>query len=183
MGSPSFAPSPASRPISALLDRCPNESHVLRRIRRPQPLAHRPELPCFRTRRSHNPSELRRGRDDRARADIQAEIYSNAPAFVLHTADISRNQNGFERLKDPDFRERFYAELNDLMSGLEYQVVACVIRKDAHLARYGLAALDPYQVAGKKPGGLPPRGRAALQRRVRALDAMRALAPARLQLP
>jgi hypothetical protein len=27
---------------------------------------------------------------------------------------------------------------------MQYQVVACVIKKDVHLARHGLAALDPY---------------------------------------
>jgi hypothetical protein len=30
------------------------------------------------------------------------------------------------------------------MAGLEYQAVACVVKKQDHLARYGVAALDPY---------------------------------------
>jgi uncharacterized protein DUF3800 len=64
--------------------------------------------------------------------------------LILHTADITRNRNGFERLKDTTFRERFYSELNKLMESLDYRVVACVIRKQAHLSRYGLAAVDPY---------------------------------------
>jgi hypothetical protein len=64
--------------------------------------------------------------------------------IVLHTADITRNRRGFERMIDTGFRERFYKDLNNLMRRLEYKVVACVIRKDAHLARYGVAALDPY---------------------------------------
>lgn len=64
--------------------------------------------------------------------------------IVLHTADITRNRNGFERMKEPAFRERFYADLNVLMATLDYKVVACAIRKDEHLARYGVAALDPY---------------------------------------
>lgn len=67
--------------------------------------------------------------------------------IILHTADITRNRNGFEAMKDAAFRERFYAELNDLMRGLDYQVVACAIRKDAHIARYGVAALDPYMLS------------------------------------
>ena len=49
--------------------------------------------------------------------------------LILHTADISRNRNGFERLKEPTFRERFYYELNRLMSELRYSVVACVIKR------------------------------------------------------
>jgi len=64
--------------------------------------------------------------------------------IILHTADIARNRNGFEPLKDRPFRERFFRELNALMRELEYKVVACVIRKDEHLTRYGVAALDPY---------------------------------------
>lgn len=64
--------------------------------------------------------------------------------LVLHTADITRNRNGFERMIEPDFRERFYRELNELMRSLRYTVVACAIRKEAHLSRYGVAALDPY---------------------------------------
>ena len=67
--------------------------------------------------------------------------------LILHTADITRNRNGFERLKDGAFREHFYSELNDLLRGLRFQVVACAIRKENHLARYGVAALDPYMMS------------------------------------
>lgn len=63
---------------------------------------------------------------------------------ILHTADITRNRGDFEQMKDRAFREHFYAELNELMRGLDYKVVACAIKKDAHLARYGFAAIDPY---------------------------------------
>lgn len=67
--------------------------------------------------------------------------------LILHTADITRNRNGFERLKEHGFRERFYHELNSMLRGLQFQVVACVIRKNTHLQRYGLAALDPYMLS------------------------------------
>lgn len=67
--------------------------------------------------------------------------------LVLHTADITRNRNGFERLMDRTFRECFYSELNELMRRLDFEVVACVIRKNDHLRRYGVAALDPYMLS------------------------------------
>jgi hypothetical protein len=67
--------------------------------------------------------------------------------IILHTADITRNRSGFEQLKDTAFRDQFYAALNDLMRRLDYTVVACAIRKDEHLARYGVAALDPYMLS------------------------------------
>jgi hypothetical protein len=34
--------------------------------------------------------------------------------------------------------------LNELVASLDFKVVACAIRKDEHLGRYGVAALDPY---------------------------------------
>lgn len=67
--------------------------------------------------------------------------------LILHTADITRNRNGFERLKEREFRKTFYRELNALLRGIPFQVVACVIRKDDHLRRYGVAALDPYMLS------------------------------------
>ena len=67
--------------------------------------------------------------------------------LILHSADITRNRGGFERLKEPLFREQFYRKLNALLLGLQFQVVACVIRKNEHLARYGVAALDPYMLS------------------------------------
>ena len=69
--------------------------------------------------------------------------------FILHTADIVRRQGVFHRLTDVAFRARFYEETNALMTELEYVVVACVILKDDHFARYGMAALDPYMLSLK----------------------------------
>lgn len=63
---------------------------------------------------------------------------------ILHTADITRNRNGFEFLSDAARRNEFYRDLNSLMSDADYSVVACVIRKDDHEGRYGVNALDPY---------------------------------------
>ena len=67
--------------------------------------------------------------------------------LILHTADITHNRHGFERLVESAFRQRFYFELNQLMRELEYKVVACAIKKDLHLARYGMAAVDPYMLS------------------------------------
>lgn len=64
--------------------------------------------------------------------------------LILHTADIARNKNGFENLVDSGFRQAFYDELNALMRDLQYTVVACAIKKDMHLSKYGMNAIDPY---------------------------------------
>jgi len=67
--------------------------------------------------------------------------------FILHTADIVRRRGPFQKLTNVDFRNYFYIETNRLMQDLEYMVVACVIRKNDHLRRYGIAAIDPYMLA------------------------------------
>jgi hypothetical protein len=67
--------------------------------------------------------------------------------IVLHTADLARNRNGFERMVDSSFRNEFFEALNDLMRSLDYQVVACAIQKEEHLKRYNISALDPYFLA------------------------------------
>ena len=64
--------------------------------------------------------------------------------IVLHTADIARNRNGFESLQDARIRARFYDGLNELMRGLEYAVVACIIRKHPFRELHGMFAPDPY---------------------------------------
>ena len=53
--------------------------------------------------------------------------------IILHTADITRNKNGFQRLIEPAFRHEFYQALNQLIQKLEFTIVACVIKKEAHL--------------------------------------------------
>ena len=64
--------------------------------------------------------------------------------IILHTSDIIRNRKGFEALIDREFRQRFYNHLNELITQLDFQIVACVIKKKDHVMRYGETASDPY---------------------------------------
>jgi hypothetical protein len=66
-------------------------------------------------------------------------------SIILHTADICRNRNGFERLKEPAFRQRFFLGVNELMQRLDYKVVACAIMKESYTAHHGATAEDPYE--------------------------------------
>jgi len=110
--------------------------------------------------------------------------------LVLHTADITRNRNGFERLQDPAFRTAFRTELNQLMRRLEYQVIACVIRKDQHLEEDTVAALDPYFLGlrflverfGLELGPGPGRGLVVAEKRGVTLDRQLRLAWLDLQV-
>ena len=67
--------------------------------------------------------------------------------FIIHTADITRRRGIYHRLTDKDLRNRFYEKTNNLMTDLDYMVVACGIKKDEHLRRYRLAAMDPYMLS------------------------------------
>lgn len=71
----------------------------------------------------------------------------NRDDFIIHTADITRRRGAFHVLTDKGLRDRFYKETNRLMMDLDYMIIACGIKKDQHLSRYGLAAMDPYMLA------------------------------------
>jgi len=79
-------------------------------------------------------------------AEFKQEFFGRTD-IILHRADITRNKNGFERVEEAAFRQRFFARLNELVASLDFKLVACAIRKDEHLARYGVAALDPYMLS------------------------------------
>ncbi len=66
---------------------------------------------------------------------------------IVHTADMTRNRKGFERMKESVFRQRAYSALNNAMSELPHQVICCAIKKELHLNRYGIEAIDPYHLS------------------------------------
>lgn len=67
--------------------------------------------------------------------------------IILHTSDIVRSRGIFSAMRHTPFRERFYDGLNVLMRSIDYQVIACVIKKGEHFERHGLAAIDPYMLS------------------------------------
>lgn len=81
-----------------------------------------------------------------ALADYKNQLFGRED-FILHTADIARRRGVFQKLTDETFRNLFYESTNTLMQTLDYQVIACVIEKEHHLRRYGLAAIDPYMLS------------------------------------
>jgi len=64
--------------------------------------------------------------------------------IIFHTADISRNRNSFEKLKETKFRETFNLSLRELLEKMEFEIVAAAIHKQKHFEKYGIAAVDPY---------------------------------------
>lgn len=64
--------------------------------------------------------------------------------IILHTTDMHRLKNGFEPLADPTFRLSFYNALNELIDSWDFKIIACGIKLNDHIARYGRNAHDPY---------------------------------------
>lgn len=67
--------------------------------------------------------------------------------IILHTADFTRQRNGFESMKDREFCEFFYKKLNQLIKELDITILACAVKKERHMERYGMEAIDPYHLS------------------------------------
>lgn len=56
--------------------------------------------------------------------------------IILHYADYTRNRNGFDRMVNKEFREKFYNGLNDIIEGANITLYSCIIDKNKHVASY-----------------------------------------------
>jgi hypothetical protein len=77
---------------------------------------------------------------------FKTDVFGRADV-ALHTADIVRQRGPYSILVEPERRRLFHERLNSLMRRLDYSVIACAIRKDAHVEAYGDAAIDPYALS------------------------------------
>lgn len=59
---------------------------------------------------------------------LKRELFGNSQ-IILHTSDITRNRSGFERLQESEFRNEFYARINQFMAESQFMITACAIRK------------------------------------------------------
>jgi len=73
--------------------------------------------------------------------------YFGHDGVVLHSRDIRKAIGDFAFLQVPAKRESFYADLNSLMTGASFQLIAIAIRKQSHKDRYGKACRNPYELA------------------------------------
>jgi hypothetical protein len=68
--------------------------------------------------------------------------------IILHNQEITHPQRThnqlYARFTDTSFRRKFYADMGRLLKSLDIRIVACVIHKSKHFAKYGLEAKDPY---------------------------------------
>ena len=75
--------------------------------------------------------------------------YFGHEGVILHSRDIRKAQGDFGFLTDPSKRSPFYERINALMGGLDYRLIASVIRKQDHKDLYGITASNPYDLALK----------------------------------
>ena len=73
--------------------------------------------------------------------------YFGHECVIIHSRDIRKAQNDFGFLTDPTRRRTFYERLNEIMSTPGYDLIASVIRKQDHKAKYGMSATNPYDLA------------------------------------
>jgi len=66
--------------------------------------------------------------------------------IILHYSDYTRNRNGFERMQEEAFRNRFFTDLNKVIEDTNFILVACIIDKARHREHY-INARDPYLFA------------------------------------
>lgn len=63
--------------------------------------------------------------------------------IVLHTVEMGKARGDYGFLQNPLNRDRFYTELNDLLSQWDYKVVVCTLHKQRFVQKYSNPA-DPY---------------------------------------
>lgn len=90
--------------------------------------------------------------DDMALREIETQFrhlkqkFFGTEEIIFHTSDITRNRNGFGKMKEVHFKNNFYDALNVIMMTLRYKIIAAVIDKKKHKERYGDNAFDPYNL-------------------------------------
>jgi hypothetical protein len=85
--------------------------------------------------------------DDRGMNARIAEMkrkYWDGKKVILHSRDIRKFDKGFEILFDPEVKKAFYEDVDAVMSGTDYTIVACCILKEKYIRKYGRLNDDVY---------------------------------------
>lgn len=75
--------------------------------------------------------------------NFKKELF-NSPEIILHYVDYTRNQYGFEKMIEKNFREKFYSKLNTIIEETDFALLSAIIDKKEHNKKYGYLAIDPY---------------------------------------
>lgn len=73
--------------------------------------------------------------------------YFRHECVTIHSRNIRKAQDDFGFLTDLVKKREFYDRINELMSAPGYDLIATVIRKQEHKAKFGGDAANPYDLA------------------------------------
>ncbi len=82
----------------------------------------------------------------RGKIDEFKMLFWGRTDVILHSHEIRKRKGDFSILNDPHIRTGFYEKLNELISGLDFRILACVILKNDHKAKYG-NPINPYYLS------------------------------------
>ncbi|MFC2140281.1 DUF3800 domain-containing protein [Candidatus Auribacterota bacterium] len=74
---------------------------------------------------------------------FKKEIFHSSK-IILHYVDYTRNQHGFEKMIEKNFRDKFYTKLNHIIKETDFTLISAIIDKKEHNKKYGYRAIDPY---------------------------------------
>lgn len=66
---------------------------------------------------------------------------------IFHSRDIRKCDKEFQILFDLDLKEKFYLELNKIISSSNYKIIASAIKKDKFIEQFGKLEDDVYEIA------------------------------------
>lgn len=70
--------------------------------------------------------------------------YFNTINVILHSREIRKCEGSFQILFDLKLKAEFYKDLNDILGGSNYKIIAASVNKEKHVKKYGRSAKDIY---------------------------------------
>ena len=75
------------------------------------------------------------------------EIFWKDKKVIFHSRDIRKCEKEFKILLDYEVKQKFYAQLDSVISGSNYSIIASIIDKIAYIKKYGKLNNDVYEIA------------------------------------
>lgn len=66
---------------------------------------------------------------------------------ILHSRDIRRCEQHFQKLFDLNIKQQFYTHLNTILSETDFTIIASVVKKIDYIKKYGKSAMNPYNIS------------------------------------
>lgn len=77
---------------------------------------------------------------------LKHSIWGNKEV-IFHSRDIRKCEKEFQKLFDLGIKKYFYEELNKIIAGSSYTIIASAIQKDRFIGKFGKLQDDVYEVA------------------------------------